>query len=116
MDLESVHVDEAEVTKEIARLKSYVLAIYTIGPRDRSDETIVSATRMKHVAYLFRLRKAGRLLVNCPVEDDHIRGISIYDATVNEARAWLEVDPMVEAGFLRFEIHPCAGLPGDVLR
>lgn len=75
------------------------------------------AARPAHVARLVALRDQGRLLVAgpCPAIDAEDPGPAGFSgsvviaefASLEEARAWADADPYVEAGvYVRMEVRP----------
>jgi len=61
------------------------------------------------------LQAAGVMPIVCPVGNDEISGIGIFNTDVDEARAIMADDPGVLAGIFTVEVHPCRGFPGDAL-
>ncbi len=91
---------------------------YTIEGYDGSDVLPRRmAARPAHLARLQALRDAGRLLVAgpCPAIDAEDPGPAGFNgslviaefASLEEARAWADADPYVEAGvYARVEVRP----------
>ena len=91
---------------------------YTIEGYDGSDVLPRRmAARPAHLARLQALRDAGRLLVAgpCPAIDAEDPGPAGFSgslviaqfASLEEARAWADADPYVEAGvYARVEVRP----------
>jgi hypothetical protein len=64
----------------------------------------------------FVLRAEGVLSIVCPVVDNgEVRGLGIFNGTVEEIRKVMDDDPGVKAGVFVYEIHPCRSFPGDRL-
>jgi hypothetical protein len=61
------------------------------------------------------LQAAGIMPIVCPVGNDEISGISIFNTDADEARAIMAGDPGVQAGIFTVEVHTCRGFPGDAL-
>jgi hypothetical protein len=61
------------------------------------------------------LQAAGIAPIICPVGDDELSGIYVFDTEPDEARAILSEDPGVVAGIFTFEVHACSAFPGDTL-
>ena len=61
-----------------------------------------------HMANIRRMGAEGKLLVAGPFADDGtLRGMYVFKvATKEEAEALVKSDPAVQAGRLRFELHP----------
>jgi uncharacterized protein YciI len=61
----------------------------------------------RHLAYRAELGRQGVLVVNGPLmrqSDETLRGLSIFAASLDEARRLSEADPSVQAGRLSFEV------------
>lgn len=72
------------------------------APDSPKDDEIQAA----HIAYLNGLIEQGVILANGPVrrkDDDRFRGMSLYAVGPDEARAFANEDPAVQAGW--FEPH-----------
>jgi hypothetical protein len=64
----------------------------------------------------FALRQDGTLAIVCPVTDgSDVKGISIFNASVDETKKIMDEDPGVKAGVFVYEVHACSGFPGDSL-
>lgn len=64
----------------------------------------------------FRLRAEGVLSVVCPVVDSgEVKGLGIFNASVEETRRIMDGDPGVQVGIFSYEAHLCRGFPGDAL-
>lgn len=81
-------------------LSAYYLCLLRKGPTWTGEETPeVERLSGQHLAYLGQLIAAGKIIVAGPVDDNELRGFSIYrTATLAEARALAEADPGVQAG------------------
>lgn len=92
-------------------MKSYVLVLLKRGPNRPQDSIKREALQAAHMANINRLAEQGKLLVAGPMEDTgSIRGIYLFDArTIEEAKAWTETDPAIQAGSLIMEMHPWYG-------
>jgi hypothetical protein len=56
------------------------------------------------------------LSIVCPVIDGGaIKGIGIFNKSVEETQRIMDGDPGVEAGIFLYEAHLCRGFPGDSL-
>ncbi len=72
--------------------------------------------KMKHLQHIYKARKAGMLVLNGPfLHGGNLRGLSIWNATHEQVALHLQLAPLVQAGFLRFETYPWFGMPGDTL-
>jgi hypothetical protein len=64
----------------------------------------------------FQLRADGMLSIVCPVVDGgDIKGVAIFNASVEETQVIMDGDPGVQAGIFLYEAHVCRGFPGDSL-
>jgi uncharacterized protein len=61
-----------------------------------------------HMANILKMGSEGKLVIAGPFMDDgDLRGLYVFRAvSMEEARALVESDPLVQAGRLRFELHP----------
>ena len=61
-----------------------------------------------HMANIQKMATAGKLVIAGPFTDNgDLRGLYVFRvASAEEARALVESDPAVQAGRLRFELHP----------
>lgn len=90
-------------------MKRYVMCIYLRGDKaGQFTPEALSVLQKAHPKHIDSLARAGAVLVAGPFGDDgEKRGILILDAgDVESARPWVEADPMVRAGRLKFELHP----------
>ncbi len=98
----------------IAKTKNYCIVILKAIPR-RYEEGVEKII-WEHGRRNFELRAEGVLPIVCPVTDgSDVRGIGIFDATVDEVTKIMDEDPGVKAGVFVYEVHPCRSFPGDSL-
>jgi uncharacterized protein YciI len=72
---------------------------------DRTPE--VEKIQEGHMAHIHKMADAGKLIVAGPFADGgQLRGIFIFKATAEEARALASEDPAVKAGRLALDVHP----------
>ena len=98
----------------LATAKDYCVMILRQGPTlsQAGADKIV----WEHGRRNFQLRAEGVLSIVCPVVDGgDIKGICIFDASVEETRRIMDEDPGVRAGIFVYETHLCRGFPGDSL-
>jgi uncharacterized protein YciI len=85
------------------------LGLLRRGPTWTADVTPeVEALQEAHLANIERMRRSGELLVAGPFGDDgDLRGVYIFRvASMEEAIGLTDTDPAVQAGRLKFELHP----------
>ena len=114
--------DNKEITSdfihdEIARAQTYFLVLLYLGDSERANQGELDRLQFEHLAHMFRLRQQDKLVLNGPLlKDDRLRGIGIYNCdTIEEVETYVGSDPMVKAGYLKADIFPWMGLPGDTL-
>ena len=98
----------------IATTKSYCVVILKAGPKQNEPgkEKII----WEHGRRNFGLRAEGLLPIVCPVSDgSEVRGVGIFNASVEETRKIMDADPGVLAGIFSYELHSCRSFPGDCL-
>ena len=94
--------------------RSYSFVILKATPRraEPGADRIV----WEHGRRNFALRADGLLVIVCPMTDDgEVRGVSIFNASVEETKRIMDEDPAVKAGVLTFEVHAGLSFPGDSL-
>lgn len=92
----------------------YCLVILRAGPK--RFEPGVEKIIWEHGRRNFSLRADGVLAIVCPVDDgSDLRGIGIFNASVQEVKKIMDEDPGVKAGIFFYEAHACRGFPGDCL-
>ena len=114
--------DNQEITSdfihnEVARAQKYFLVLLYLGESERDNQDELDRLQFEHLAHMCRLRQQGKLVLNGPLlKDDRLRGICIYNCeTIEEVETHVGSDPMVKAGYLKADIFPWMGLPGDRL-
>ncbi len=94
--------------------KAYSVVILTKGPK--YGEPGADKIIWEHGRRNFALRADGVLSIVCPVRDEGaVRGIGIFNASVEETQRIMADDPGVKAGVFLYEVHPCRSFPGDSL-
>jgi uncharacterized protein YciI len=87
--------------------------VYTLvllrRPADAPDmpEAELDALQARHLAYRAGLRREGTLVVNGPLDEQSditMRGLSIFDCGIDEARRLSDGDPSVQAGRLAYDV------------
>ena len=98
----------------LSKTKSYSLVILKATPKrnDPDADKIV----WEHGRRNFALRADGLLSIVCPVVGDgEVRGVGIYNASIEEVKKIMDEDPAVKAGVIVYEISTCRSFPGDSL-
>ena len=73
---------------------------------EMSDEEL-DALQARHLAYRAELRRQGVLIVNGPLDeqsDVSLRGLSIFNCSLQEAARLSDADPSVQAGRLAYDL------------
>ena len=108
-----VFTDE-EMNALLPTVRPYSVAILHAGPQFGTEGS--EAVIWEHGRRNFGLRAGGVLAVLLPVADGStVGGVCVFNATVDETTAILTDDPGVRARVFTFEVHACAGFPGDSL-
>jgi uncharacterized protein YciI len=89
-------------------MRVYYACFLVAGPNFAPDSPEHAALRAKHLAFIRKMVSERKLRLAGPFADEgRLIGISIVDASsAEEARALVEQDPAVQAGFFAHEIHP----------
>jgi hypothetical protein len=97
----------------IARARAYVLMV--LKPTPEYHQMDARPIVWEHGRRNMALQAAGIVPIVCPVGDEEISGIAIFNTDADEARAIMADDPGVRAGIFTFEVHACRAFPGDAL-
>jgi uncharacterized protein len=89
---------------EFDRLTIVLLLLRTDAPE--LDEEASAALQDAHMAHLADLHEAGHLVAAGPLDDEELRGLSIFSVGPEEARELSERDPAVRAGRLAIKVVP----------
>ncbi|MDR3573696.1 MAG: hypothetical protein P4L50_07535 [Anaerolineaceae bacterium] len=107
-------ISDETMQRMLAATRSYSVVILKATPK-RSEPGADLIVR-EHGRRNFSLRADGLLSIVCPVSDgSEIRGVSIFNASVEETKKIMEDDPAVKAGLFTYEVHACRSFPGDSL-
>ncbi|VVB86791.1 Uncharacterised protein [uncultured archaeon] len=94
--------------------RNYCIVILRAGPK--INEPGVEKIIWEHGRRNFALRAEGVLSIVCPVIDgSEIKGVGIFDASIEETKRIMDEDPGVKAEAFVYELHACRGFPGDCL-
>lgn len=107
------HITDDYMNDRIGKAKTYMLVVLRPTPKyfDPSSRQIVWEHGRRNMA----LQAAGIMPIVCPVGDEEISGIGIFNTDLEQARTVMADDPGVRAGIFTFEVHTCRGFPGDAL-
>ena len=110
------YVDEA--TKDTVIMQQYFIAFLKRGPERSQDKAATDSLQALHMAHLGRMYEEGYADISGPFGDDgDIRGITIYNVpTLQMADSLANLDPSVQAGRLKIEVHPWWAAKGFPLR
>ena len=89
-------------------MRVYYVSFLVAGPKFAPDSPEHDALRPKHLAFIRKMISEKKLCLAGPFADEgKFLGITIVDASsADEAKAWMDQDPAVQAGFFAHEIHP----------
>lgn len=89
-------------------MQQYYMVFLKLGENRSQDSTEAAELQKQHLAHLTRMAREGYASLIGPFGDDgEIRGIVVYNtATQREADSLANLDPMVQAGRLKVEVHP----------
>lgn len=90
-------------------MTTYYVGFLYRGPKWTPEQTPETRKLQEaHMANIVRMGAEGKLVIAGPFTDDGtLRGLYVFRvASAEEARALVESDPAVQAGRLRFELHP----------
>ncbi len=101
----------AELGADDYGMRPYVMAFLKSGPNRPDDPERARELQAAHLANIRRMAGEGQLVLAGPFMDGgDIRGIYLFaTGDIEQARAWTETDPAVEAGSLAMELHPWYG-------
>lgn len=99
-------------------MKQYFFVMYSRGDAAPLDSATSAVKLQEHLAYQDEQAKRGLIVMAGPFGDDGPwRGILLYDVdTKEEVEGYLKGDPLVQAGRLKYEIHPWYGAVGTRLK
>jgi len=100
------------------QMKQYFFVMLMKGDNRMQDSTTTSKLQAGHIANIEQMEKDGKLCLAGPFGDDgNWRGILIMDVkTIEEAKTLIDKDPAIQAGRLKYEIHPWWGGVGSKLK
>ena len=89
-------------------MKMYFMCLLYAGENRSQDSLTAAKIQEAHLGKINELAERGIIQVAGPMGDESdLKGIFIYDVdTKEEAMKYAESDPAIQAGRLRYEIHP----------
>jgi uncharacterized protein YciI len=90
-------------------MTTYYVGFLYKGPKWTAESTPETQKLQEgHLANILRMSKEGKLLVAGPFLDNgDLRGLYVFKVgSMEEARAFADTDPAIQAGRLRLELHP----------
>lgn len=107
-----------EETGDTLIMQQYFIAFLKRGENRSQDKTAADSIQALHMAHLGRMYELGYADISGPFGDDgDIRGITIYNVpTLQMADSLANMDPAVQAGRLKIEVHPWWAAKGFPLR
>ena len=114
----NAQLNQVDPDKVGEQLKTYYFVMLVKGPNRTQDSATVVQMQRGHLENMDRMAKEGKLDIAGPFAADiDWRGILIFNMDSEEAvRKELELDPMIRAGRLSYQIHPWMSMKGAVLR
>ena len=111
---------DAVLEEALTTIVPYTIVVLKPGPKyDPPGPTRnpwVAKIVWQHGKRNFALRAAGLMPIILPVGDGgEIKGISIFDASREEAEWIMSEDPAVKEGIFIYELHPTRTFPGSAL-
>ena len=106
-----VQVYDAELAKSLGGndngMRSYVLVIIKTGPRKMPEGPARTEMFKGHFANIGRLAGEKKLALAGPLDGaDGWRGVFVFaTADIDQARAWVETDPVIINGEMVAEFH-----------
>lgn len=99
-------------------MQQYYIAFLKAGENRSQDSTEAAILQKQHLAHLSRMVEEGFASLAGPLSDDgEIRGIMVYNTpTLKEADSLAKLDPMVQVGRLKVEVHPWWTAKGGKLK
>ena len=107
-----------EKTQDTVIMQKYFMAFLKKGPIRSQNEEVDKGLQEEHLEHLSRMYDEGFADLIGPFGDDgDIRGITVYNVpTKKMADSLANLDPMVQAGRLKVEMHPWWCAKGQSLR
>lgn len=104
-----------EIMQKVAKGKPFTLLILFAGDPVPDDDNLVNQMQLEHLAHLFTMEEEGKCSVFGPISNhEELHGIIIFN-TVNKENIhkWMEHDPYIKAGHLKYELYDWFTIPGQ---
>lgn len=111
--ISTAHISDDYMRGRIGKAKTFTLVV--LKPTAAYHQPDARPVVWEHGRRNMALQAAGVMPIVCPVGDDQISGIAIFNTDADEARSIMSDDPGVRAGIFTFDLHACRGFPGDAL-
>jgi len=106
-------ITDEQLRQVMRTIQPYTVVLMRWGPkRHRYGD---KAIRWEHTRRMVSLRADGLMPIVCPVVDETLVGVAIFNLPPEQASEVMEGDPMVQAGAFVYEVHQCRSFPGDAL-
>ena len=101
----------AQLGADAYGMRPYVMAFLKAGPNRPENPERVAELQQGHMNHIRSLAEQGHLVLAGPFMDGgELRGIFIFATDdLEQARAWTDADPAVQAGSLVMELKPWYG-------
>ena len=99
-------------------IQQYFMVFLKTGPNRSQDSLAAAKLQKEHLSHLSRMATEGYASLIGPFGDDgEIRGIVVFNTpTLEMADSLANLDPMVQAGRLKVEVHPWWAVKGGSLK
>ena len=77
------------------------------SPAPKLSEDNIDELQAQHLAYRAELKRQGKIVANGPFREQSdvaLRGLSIFACDLAEAKRLSDGDPMIQAGWLRYDL------------
>ncbi|MBX2979664.1 MAG: hypothetical protein KF905_10240 [Flavobacteriales bacterium] len=109
---------EVTIADSTYHMKQYWFVLYTAGDGPALDSLTAATLQAEHLAHQDAQGKRGLIVMAGPYgkNDAGWRGMLLYDCdTREEVEGYLQQDPFVKIGRLKYAIHPWWGAVGTRL-
>ncbi len=106
-------ITDEQLRQLLRNANPYTVGLMRWGPNRHIDR--VEAIRWEHSRRMASLRAAGVISITCPVGDETLVGVGIFNLAPEQVSEILDGDPCVKAGVFAYEVHRCRSFPGNAL-